>query len=74
MVKRKEFVKERIISAVMRSFSRRGFFKVLVCHMAKEAGVFKGLVPQCFRNKQELAIKVARQNLPIENTEMGRSA
>ncbi len=64
--KEKELVKERIILAAMRVFSRYGFFKAPVHLIAKEAGVSKGLIFWYFRSKQELIIEVAKRSLPLE--------
>ncbi len=65
MIKDKELVKERIISAAMRVFSRYGFFKAPVHLIAREAGVSKGLVFWYFRSKEELIIEVAKRSLPL---------
>ena len=66
MIKDKGDVRERIILAAMKVFSRYGFFKAPVHLIAKEAGVSKGLVFWYFRSKRELIIEVARRSLPLE--------
>ncbi len=66
MIKDKEIIKERIIVAAMRVFSKHGFFKAPVHLIAEEAGVSKGLVFWYFRSKQELIIEVAKRSLPLE--------
>ena len=66
MNKEKELMKERIISAAMKVFSKYGFFKAPVHLIAEEAGVSKGLVFWYFRNKQNLIIEVAKRSLPLE--------
>jgi len=62
----KELMRERIISAAMKVFSKYGFFKAPVRLIAEEAGVSKGLVFWYFRNKQNLIIEVAKRSLPLE--------
>ncbi len=66
MIKDKEIIKERIISAAMKVFSRYGFFKAPVHLIAMEAGVSKGLVFWYFRSKEELIIEVAKRSLPLD--------
>ncbi|RLG79115.1 MAG: hypothetical protein DRO10_01070 [Thermoprotei archaeon] len=66
MIKDKEIIKERIISAAMKIFSRHGFFKAPIHLIAEEAGVSKGLVFWYFRSKEELIIEVAKRSLPLE--------
>jgi len=66
MIKDKEFMRERIILAAMRVFSKYGFFKAPVHLIAEEAGVSKGLVFWYFRSKRELIIEVAKRSLPLE--------
>ncbi len=65
MVKDKELIRERIILAAMKIFSRYGFFKAPVRLIAEEAGVSKGLVFWYFRSKQELVIEAAKRSLPL---------
>ncbi len=62
----KESIKDKIISAAMRVFSRYGFFRAPVHLIAREAGVSKGLVFWYFRSKEELIIEVAKRSLPLE--------
>ncbi len=62
----KETIRERIISAAMKVFSRHGFFRAPVHLIAEEAGVSKGLVFWYFRSKQELIIEVAKRSFPLE--------
>ena len=66
MIKDKEIIKERIILAAMKVFSRNGFFKAPVHLIAEEAGVSKGLVFWYFRSKRELIIEVAKRSIPLE--------
>jgi len=66
MTKNKELMRERIILAAMKVFSRHGFFKAPIHLIAKEAGVSKGLVFWYFRSKRELIIEVAKRSLPLE--------
>jgi len=66
MIKDKEIIKERIILAAMKVFSRIGFFKAPVHLIAEEAEVSKDLVFWYFGNKRELIIEVAKRNLPLE--------
>ncbi|MCD6488533.1 MAG: TetR/AcrR family transcriptional regulator [Desulfurococcales archaeon] len=66
MIREKDIVRERIISAAMKIFSKHGFFKAPVHLIAREAGVSKGLVFWYFRNKQELIIEVAKRSLPLD--------
>jgi len=66
MIKDKEIIKERIILAAMKVFSRHGFFKAPVHLIAEEAGTSKGLVFWYFRSKRELIIEVAKRSLPLE--------
>ncbi len=66
MIKDKGDVRERIILAAMKVFSRYGFFKAPVYLIAEEAGVSKGLVFWYFRSKRELIIEVAKRSLPLE--------
>ncbi len=62
----KTLVKEKIIAAAMKVFSRYGFFRAPVHLIAREAGVSKGLVFWYFRSKEELIIEVAKRSLPLE--------
>lgn len=66
MNKEKELMREKIISAAMKVFSKYGFFKAPVHLIAEEAGVSKGLIFWYFRNKQNLIIEVAKRCLPLE--------
>jgi len=66
MIKDKELMRERIILAAMKVFSRHGFFKAPVHLIAEEAGVSKGLVFWYFKSKRELIIEVAKRSLPLE--------
>ena len=66
MIRDRGDVRERIVLAAMKVFSRYGFFKAPVHLIAKEAGVSKGLVFWYFRSKQELVIEVAKRSLPLE--------
>ncbi len=66
MVKNKRYMKEKIILAAMKVFSRYGFFRAPVHLIAKEAGVSKGLIFWYFKNKQELIMEVAKRSLPLE--------
>ena len=66
MIKDKELVREKIILAAMKVFSKYGFFKAPVHLIAEEAGVSKGLVFWYFRSKRELIIEVAKRSLPLE--------
>ena len=66
MIKDKEAVRERIILAAMKIFSKYGFFRAPVHLIAREAGVSKGLVFWYFRSKQELIIEVAKRSLPLD--------
>jgi len=65
MIRDKEPMRERIVLAAMKVFSRYGFFKSPVHLIAKEAGVSKGLVFWYFRSKRELIIEVAKRSLPL---------
>ncbi|MET1102405.1 MAG: TetR/AcrR family transcriptional regulator [Pyrodictiaceae archaeon] len=66
MEKSQEDVRERIIAASMKVFSKYGFFKAPVKLVAMEAGVSKGLVFWYFRRKDELIVEVALRSLPAE--------
>jgi AcrR family transcriptional regulator len=59
-------VREKIVQASMKIFSKYGFFKAPVGFIAKEAGVSKGLVFWYFRTKDELIIEVALRSLPLD--------
>lgn len=61
-----EDVRERIIAASMKVFSKQGFFKAPVKLIALEAGVSKGLIFWYFRSKDELIIEVALRSLPAD--------
>ncbi len=65
MTKDKGFMRERIVLAAMKVFSKYGFFKAPVHLIAKEARVSKGLVFWYFRSKRELIIEVAKRSLPL---------
>ena len=66
IIKDKEFVREKIILAAMKVFSKYGFFKAPVHLIAEKAGVSKGLVFWYFKSKRELIIEVAKRSLPLE--------
>jgi len=59
-------IREEIIKAAMKVFSRHGFFRTPVQLIAEEAGVSKGLVFWYFRTKQELIAEVAKRSLPVD--------
>ncbi len=66
MTGEKDVVREKIVSAAMKVFSKYGFFRAPVHLIAREAGVSKGLVFWYFRSKEELIIEVAKRSLPLE--------
>ncbi len=66
MVEDRDVVKEKIISAAAKIFSKYGFFKAPVHMIAREAGVSKGLVFWYFRTKHELIMEVAKRSLPLD--------
>ncbi len=61
-----EDVREKIVKASMKVFSKYGFFKAPVAMIAEEAGVSKGLVFWYFRRKDDLILEVAFRSLPLD--------
>ena len=63
---RRDIVRNKIIAAAMKVFSKYGYFRPPVQLIAKEAGVSKGLIFWYYKDKQELILEVAKRSLPLE--------
>ncbi|MCD6324380.1 MAG: TetR/AcrR family transcriptional regulator [Desulfurococcales archaeon] len=66
MVREKDVVREKILSAAMKVFSTYGYFRAPIHYIAKEAGVSKGLIFWYFRSKEELIMEIAARSLPLQ--------
>ncbi len=61
--KREEEKRERILSAALKVFSQKGFYKSKVSEIAKEAGVADGTIYLYFKNKDDLLISIFEEKI-----------
>ncbi len=59
-------VRDRIVNAALKVFSKHGYHKASVNMIAGEARVSKALIYWYFGSKKNLVIEVAEKSLPIE--------